>query len=153
MSTHFTFCSDVSILGNHLANILLIPKIRVKRMWTKPELMLVDFTICWTVRHLSSKTIWWMAWTYSSMVKIFRRSDQGSASCCSWPVWIPRPTSSQLHRKRSPQQISVSYPHRFSLGIIFFFCRYFVTTRASILFISKFVADFSPLYGPHQQRN
>ena len=47
------------------------PKISVKTVGTKPELIVMDLVICWTIRCLSSKTIQWMASTCTSVVNVF----------------------------------------------------------------------------------
>ena len=52
----FSFWSDVSIRGTHLADSLLIPKISVKAVWTDPTLMPRASVMCLTVtaQHLFS---------------------------------------------------------------------------------------------------
>ena len=53
------------------------PKISVKTMWTKPELMHMDLPICLTLRCLSSKTIQWMASTCLSIGNVFGDLTKG----------------------------------------------------------------------------
>ena len=56
MSTIFSLCFWVSILGTHLVDTLPVPEISVETVWTELEL-LMDIAICYTVKCLSSKTI------------------------------------------------------------------------------------------------
>ena len=73
MSTFFSFCSGVNVLGTHLADSMLICKISVKIMWTKPELMLMDLAIFWTVMVNGINLIisGWGFWTTTWLRVIF----------------------------------------------------------------------------------
>ena len=78
MSTLFNLCPD--ILGTHLVDSLLIPKISLKSVdWTRTNAYELSYLLA--VRHLSSKAIWWMA----SVVEIFGQPDQGSSSVLFLP--------------------------------------------------------------------
>ena len=174
MSTLFSSCSDVSIFGTQFADSLLISKISVKTVWTKPELMSIDLAICQPVRRLSSKIIQWMASICSSVIEGFwmvwpmvifcavyalfescspcLHSCKGRGVLCEYLYsigqdWIPN-VRSQLQRKGSSLRVSVLYPHWFPCEQVLY-----NSAWGSVLSISRFLTHISNLYELNLNRN
>ena len=140
ISILFSACTGVRILWAHLADSLSNPKISTKTLWPKPELMLMDLTISLTGRHLSSKTVQWMASNCFSAVEVFGQTEQRAPSVPFLPgLNLPR-TFSQLNLKKKQSSASI---------FIVFTCIFtyvsladtVMTARVIVLSIFRFVAD------------
>ena len=149
MSTLFSLCYGVSILGTHVVDILLIPKICWNRAdWTRTNAYRFNYLL-----DRKTSLIQWMTLTCSSVVEIFWRSDRGLYFVLSLPHLNSAAHYLTLALEREYSASICNISSQISLGVKSFFCRYFMSARTSVLSIFRFVVHLSPFYGPQLHRN